>query len=78
MWLEFIAYDADGSVMFESGDIADGELEEKPAADPDHDRSLVLFRDRIYDERGEPTHMFWQAAPSEQHPTGYAACFCRR
>jgi hypothetical protein len=71
MWLELIAYDADGAVIFESGTIDDGELEEQPPDDPEYDRSLMLFRDRIYDERGEPTHMFWQAAPSQQHPLGY-------
>lgn len=71
MWVEFIAYAADDSVLFASGDIEDGELEEKPEGDPDHDRSLVAFRDRAYDARGEPTHMFWEAAPSEQHPDGY-------
>ena len=71
MWLEFIAYAADGSVLFASGDIGDGELEEKADDDPSYDRNLVLFRDRIYDERGDPVHMFWEAAPSAAHPDGY-------
>jgi hypothetical protein len=71
MWLEFIVYRSDGSVLFESGDIAEGELEEKPADDPDHDRNLALFQDRIYDANGRPAHMFWDAAPSDEHPDGY-------
>jgi len=71
MWIEFIAYAADDSVIFESGNIADGELEEKPEGDPSRDRSLAMFRDRIFDEHGDPTHMFWKAAPSEQHPDGF-------
>ena len=71
MWLEFIAYAADGRVLFESGNIADGELEEKQEGDPEHDRDLMLLRDRIYDAQGRATHMFWEAAPSRQHPDGY-------
>ena len=71
LWLELIAYAADGSVIFESGTIADDELEDKAPDDPEHDRNLMLLRDRLYDEQGDPTHMFWQAAPSQQHPDGY-------
>jgi hypothetical protein len=71
MWLEFIAYARDGRVLFESGTIADTELEEKPDDDPKHDRNLMLLRDRIYDEHGRSTHMFWQAARSDSHPDGY-------
>jgi hypothetical protein len=71
MWVELIAYDEDDKVIFESGNIADGELEEKPEDDPNRDRSLMLFRDRLFDAHGEPAHMFWEAARSEQHPDGY-------
>jgi hypothetical protein len=71
MWIELIAYAADDSVIFESGNIADGELEEKPADDPSYDRNLAIFRDRIYDAHGRPAHMFWEAAPSEEHPNGF-------
>jgi hypothetical protein len=71
LWVEFIAYAEDGGVLFASGDIEDGELEEKPAGDPERDRDLALFRDRIYNARGEPVHMFWEAAPSDEHPDGY-------
>jgi Uncharacterized protein conserved in bacteria (DUF2330)/Cytochrome c554 and c-prime len=73
MWLEFLAYDASGALLEEvsSGNIADGELEEKPKGDPKHDPNLLMFRDRIYDEDGKPVHMFWQAAKSEAYPDGY-------
>jgi hypothetical protein len=71
MWLEFVAYAADGSELFSSGDMADDELEELPSDHPDYDRSLAIFRDRGYDADGLPVHMFWQPMPSEAHPTGY-------
>jgi hypothetical protein len=73
MWLEFLAYDEDDKLIAEasSGNIADGELEERPPGDPKHDPQLVIFRDRIFDERGEPVHMFWDAAKSPAHPKGY-------
>jgi len=71
LWLELIAYARDGRVIFSSGDIADDELEEKAPDAPGHDRNLMLLRDRIYDAAGEPTHMFWEAAPSQKHPDGY-------
>jgi hypothetical protein len=73
MWLEFLAYDADGQLVAEasSGNIAEGELEEKPADDPKHDPQLVLWGDRLFDENGKRVHMFWDAARSEAHPTGY-------
>ena len=71
MWLELTAYDADDNVIFSSGDIADDEVEEKPADDPDHDPHLWVFRDRLYDAEGNETHMFWEAAKSAAHPDGY-------
>ena len=73
MWLEFLAYDAQGRLLAEvsSANIADGELEEKPVGDPKHDPHLVMFRDHIYDAQGEHVHMFWDAAKSRAHPEGY-------
>jgi hypothetical protein len=69
LWLEFKAYDDDGSLIpaATSGDIADGMLEESADSDP----HLWMFRDRIFDGAGKPVHMFWQAAPSPDHPKGY-------
>ena len=58
-------------MLFESGTIADGELEEKPEDDPEHDRQLTLFRDFLYGADGAPVHQFWQAAPSPAFPEGH-------
>jgi hypothetical protein len=71
MWLEVVAYDTNEAVVFESGRIEDGELEEKPPSDPDYDPQLTLYRDWIYDADGQPTHQFWEAASSSEHPDGY-------
>lgn len=71
LWAEVIAYDAAGTKIFQSGEIADDEVEEKPEGDPDHDPYLWMFRDRIYDADGNETHMFWEAAKSAAHPDGY-------
>jgi hypothetical protein len=73
MWLEVMAYDGSGRLLDQvvSGDIADGEIEDKPQDDPKRDPHLLMFRDRIYDAQGKPVHMFWQAAMSSAHPDGY-------
>jgi hypothetical protein len=73
MWLELIAYDADDQVVFESGNIADGELEQKPEGSPGFDPNLTLYRDWAYDALGKEVHMFWEAAPSADYPDGYAS-----
>jgi Cytochrome c554 and c-prime len=71
LWLELIAYDADGRVLFQSGVIADGEVEDKLPGEPGYDPHLTLYRDWLYDADGAPVHMFWEAAPSAAHPDGY-------
>ena len=73
MWLEFTAYDKSGRRLeaVSSGNIADGEIEEKPESDPKRDPNLLVFRDRIYDAQDKPVHMFWEAAMSTAHPDGY-------
>ena len=73
MWLEVLAYDRSGKLLdrVSSGNIADGEIEDKPEGDPKRDPHLVMFRDRIYDAQARPAHMFWQAAISGAHPDGY-------
>jgi hypothetical protein len=38
-----------------------------------HDPQLLMFRDRIYDAHGKEVHMFWEAAPSPEHPEGFEA-----
>jgi Cytochrome c554 and c-prime len=73
MWLEVLAYDKSGALLdrVSSGDIADGEVEDRPDDDPKRDPRLLLLRDRIYDAAGKSVHMFWQAAMSSAHPDGY-------
>jgi hypothetical protein len=73
MWLEVLAYDANGALLpgVSSGNIRDDEPEERPESDPKHDPHLLMFRDRIYDGKGRPVHMFWQAEKSPAHPEGY-------
>jgi Cytochrome c554 and c-prime len=73
MWLEFLAYDKNGALLDQvsSGNIADGEIEDKPQGDPKRDPHLLIFRDRIYDAQNKPVHMFWQAEMSAAHPDGY-------
>jgi hypothetical protein len=70
LWLEFIAYAADGQVVFESGNIADDAVEEAPRGAPGHDPELVMFRDWTYDANGAPAHQFWDVAPSAEYPEG--------
>lgn len=67
MWLEFLAYDADDALIFQSGSIADGELEEWPVGHPRHDPQLWLFRDRFIDAAGHEVHMFWEAERVEPY-----------
>lgn len=69
MWFEFLAYDKDGKLLdASSGNIADDESEDKhERADP----HLMMFRDRIFDAQGKEVHMFWEAAPSKEHPEGF-------
>jgi len=62
LWLEVIAYDASDKVLWSSGVIADGELEEYPLTDPRYDPQLCMFRDHFEDESGKEVHMFWEAA----------------
>jgi hypothetical protein len=73
LWLELIAYDAAGEVVFESGRIEDGELEQGPPGSPGFDPQLALFRDWIYDADGREAHMFWEAASTADYPDGYAS-----
>jgi len=71
MWLELVAYGAADQVLFESGTIEDGEVEDKSPDEPGYDRNLALYRDWLYDADGQLVHMFWEAAPSAMYPQGY-------
>ena len=65
LWLQFVAYDAQNRVIYQSGVIPDGEVEEHPPGDPKHDRALFMLRDHFFDESGKEVHMFWEAARFE-------------
>lgn len=64
-WVEFVAYDERGDVLYQRGMVEPGEV--VGAREPE----LEILRDRLFDAAGEEVHMFWQAAPSPQHPLGY-------
>ena len=64
-WVELIATDDVGSVLFESGVVAD----DQAVAELD-DPNLWLLRDRIFDAEGHETHMFWEAASVESELLG--------
>jgi nitrate/TMAO reductase-like tetraheme cytochrome c subunit len=73
LWWEMLAYDSTGALLSKSsGPIADGEIEDKPADDPTRDPQLWMFHDRIFDAAGQPTHNFWETAPSTMYPKGYS------
>jgi hypothetical protein len=74
-WVEFIAYDADDNVVFSSGEVADDEIVDKHQDDQGYDPNLWVFRDRLYDEDGNDTHKFWEAAKTDAHPKGYETNF---
>lgn len=71
MWIEVIAYDSQEHVIFESGQIAEGEPIERMPGDSKYDPQLALYRDWMYDAQGDLTHNFWEAAPSLSYPDGY-------
>ncbi|HEX6241217.1 MAG TPA: multiheme c-type cytochrome [Polyangiales bacterium] len=71
MWIEAVAYDNAGNRFFESGVIADDEIEEHPEDSPRHDPFLSMFRDRLLDAQGQEVHMFWEAEASPDGGPGY-------
>jgi hypothetical protein len=62
LWLEFIAYDANGKVVFESGTIKDGEVEQRENDDRPNRQKMIMFRDHMFGDDGQEVHMFWEAA----------------
>ena len=60
MWVEAIAYDAEGKEVERVGVIGDAEIEETP--DKPHP---FMLRDRLKDASGHETHMFWKAVSYE-------------
>lgn len=63
VWVEVTA-ESGGNVVFQSGDLEDD------GSFRANDEDLFLFRDQIFDANGDVTHNFWDAAPSDAHPTG--------
>lgn len=63
-WVEMVAKDKNGQVIFSSGVVPPG----VPAADIEaQDPNMWLFRDKWYDAQGNKTHMFWEAARVEKN-----------
>lgn len=76
LWVEFIAYDAAGNVIYQSGAAGDDDPEPEAglmSTDPKVDGRPTLFFDRIYNAQGKEVHMFWDAEKSTQYPEGYAS-----
>jgi len=84
LWVEMIAYDADDNVVCTSGAVPDGVAVtgfQEPGAHcgwtgadaPGVEQRFPLYRDKIFDEDGNETHMFWRAAPSDEFESGVLA-----
>jgi hypothetical protein len=71
LWIEVIAYDEQGKVVFQSGKVDDDEIIDKAPDDPGFDPALRVLRSHIYDGGGEEVHMFWEAEKSEAYPSGF-------
>jgi hypothetical protein len=56
-WLEVVAYDASGAVVFHTGDVPDG-TDPEAAGEPD----LFGLWDRTARDDGNPAHFFWDVA----------------
>ena len=59
-WVEVIAYNG-GRIVYQSGVVPDGAAVTSLRADAD----LWLLRECLFDERGKPVNMFWEAASTE-------------
>jgi len=82
LWVEMIAYDAQGEIVCSRGAVPDdvavtefvspdiGCTMTKGQSSPNDPVQFPLFRDRIFDEMGNETHMFWRAAPSDVYESG--------
>lgn len=61
-WVELIARDAAEAIVYSSGVVGD----DQAIAELD-DPALWLLRDRVFDEQGNETHDFWNAASVESN-----------
>lgn len=68
-WLELVVTKGEQTLL-ETGVVADDEWVDKPRMAADYDPNLWLLRDRIFDAEAQPTHLFWDAAPSQTYPEG--------
>jgi hypothetical protein len=77
LWVEVREFDRDDNPMCTLGAVPDDEQVvgfREPGitcARSGGETSFPLFRDRIFDENGEETHNFWEAAPSDASEAGY-------
>ena len=69
-WAEVIAYSG-GSVIYQSGVVADG----TPVVGVQNDPDLWLMRDQMFDAQGNPVDMFWQAASTKANEIPALATF---
>jgi Cytochrome c554 and c-prime len=60
-WIELVAYDALGGVIYQSGVVPDGGSVVDATGDPDR----WLLRDCMFDSSGAPVSMFWAAVTTE-------------
>jgi len=68
MWLEVIASNRSGKVLFESGTLdKQGDLRGGHGNVKQQDPQLALFSDRFVDEKGETVFFMWQAHALEEH-----------
>jgi hypothetical protein len=75
LWAEVIAYSA-GNVIYQSGVVPDGKsvVDVDPKVDPD----LWLLRDQMFDMKGSPVSMFWQAVTTQGNEIPALATFDKR
>lgn len=64
-FLRVTAYDADGTVIGESGNVA---LDEGVMAAKEQDPDMLVFRDTMLNDAGDEVHMFWDATSTSQTP----------
>jgi hypothetical protein len=58
-WLELVAYDTGGNVVFSSGVVPDDkDPEDQVGADP----MIWMMNDKVTDSTGQPAHFFWEVA----------------
>jgi hypothetical protein len=69
MWIAIQARDANGALLYQTGQLdANGDLmDHHSALDPNADRDLVVFRQKLFDETGKEVLFFFQAKSVENN-----------